>query len=52
MAIEKLKTIKDRRTDTDQTIDTIQTTRTYVFKILNTTSSMCVGKIVNLHGFK
>jgi hypothetical protein len=33
----KLKTIKGQGTDTDQTIDTIQKTRTHVFKILNTT---------------
>jgi len=41
MAIEKLKTIKDPRTDNDQVIDTIQKTRTYVFNILNTTNAMC-----------
>jgi hypothetical protein len=41
MAIEKLKTIKDPGTDTDQVIDTIQKTRTYVFKILNATNAMC-----------
>jgi hypothetical protein len=41
MAIEKLKTIKDWGTDTDKIIDTIQKTRTYVFKILNTTNAMC-----------
>jgi len=39
--IHKLKTIKTDKTQTDQTTDTTQKYRTLIFKILNTTNTIC-----------